>query len=171
MNNFCGQCGHPLPKESTFCSECGSKVENLEIQTVQDNRVGMLLQKYKLPIIVSAIILVIVLIIINISGGGSVETWEMVTIREYENGQLVYEDSYPPGEVILELHDNGEAIFIQGNNRFYATWSGNTLQEGEAPWQMEKKGNELRLVDEWGWESMDTGSMRIRVEQTFKRVK
>lgn len=54
--NYCPNCGSELQKESVYCEECGVNIENPEMRPANGES---LIQKYKIPIIILAIVAII----------------------------------------------------------------------------------------------------------------
>jgi len=53
---YCPNCGNKLQKEAVFCEECGVNLENPEMKPANEES---LIQKYKIPIIIIAIVAII----------------------------------------------------------------------------------------------------------------
>ena len=184
---FCTNCGTQMMKDARFCNNCGTKANPAPGQTQLHAHTQPGTQKPPSPNRKYAITAIIIVIMIAGgtfflrdwgNGGGSanrssdVEIWEAVSWRQYTyepGGRFLDDYIYIPGELILEIHGDGTAIFIEDGWRQYGYISGNILHQGSAPWVMEMRGNELHLTDEWGWDSVDFGTTRFRVYRIFRR--
>ncbi len=67
---FCSECGSPLSEDAMFCPECGAEVtsENAASKTGKIIQENILKKMGKLPVIIGAAILVVVIIVLNWNG-------------------------------------------------------------------------------------------------------
>jgi len=184
---FCTNCGTQMMKDARFCNNCGTKANPAPGQTQLHAHTQPGTQKPPSPNRKYAITAIIIVIMIAGgtfflrnwgNGGGSanrrsdVEIWEAVSWRGYayeQGGRFVNDHIYMPGEVILEIHADGTAVFIEGGWRQYGYLSNGILQQNYTPWVMEMRGDELLLTDEWEHGSVWSGFVRNRVYWTFRR--